>query len=109
VLASTGFTPDAWLHISYSKCSPLPNISFRRMTQPLSDILVVCCQIQILRTPYMFSDPLSRQANIGVYLKQESLQPGGSVKFRGANNAVNMLNPEEREKGVLTASRIGEE
>ena len=54
---------------------------------------------KILRTPFIFSDPLSRQVNIRVYLKLESLQPGGSFKFRGANNAVTMLTPKEREKG----------
>ncbi len=67
------------------------------------DILAAAERIKgkILRTPFIFSDPLSRQVNIKVYLKLESLQPGGSFKFRGANNAVTMLAPEEREKGVV--------
>jgi threonine dehydratase len=59
---------------------------------------------KILRTPFIFSDLLSRLVNARVYLKLESLQPGGSFKFRGANNAVAMLTPEEREKGVVAAS-----
>jgi threonine dehydratase len=59
---------------------------------------------KILRTPFLFSDPLSRLVNAKVYLKLESMQPGGSFKFRGANNAVAMLTPEEREKGVVAAS-----
>jgi threonine dehydratase len=59
---------------------------------------------RILRTPFMYSDPLSRQVSRSVYLKLESLQPGGSFKFRGANNAIAMLTPEEREKGVVAAS-----
>jgi len=58
----------------------------------------------VLRTPLIFSDPLSRQVNMDVYLKLESLQPGGSFKFRGANNAVSMLTAQEREKGVVAAS-----
>ena len=39
-----------------------------------------------------------------VYLKLESLQPGGSFKLRGASNAVSMLTAQEREKGVVAAS-----
>ena len=58
----------------------------------------------VLRTPLMFSDPLSRRVNMDVYLKLESLQPGGSFKFRGANNAVSMLTAQEREKGMVAAS-----
>lgn len=70
------------------------------------DILDAARRIKgkILRTPFIFSDPISRQVNIRVYLKLESLQPGGSFKFRGANNAVTMLTPKEREKGVVAAS-----
>jgi threonine dehydratase len=59
---------------------------------------------KILRSPFMFSDSLSRQVNIGVYLKLESLQPGGSFKFRGATNAVATLTPGEKDKGVVAAS-----
>jgi threonine dehydratase len=70
------------------------------------DILDAAKRIKgkILRTPFIFSDTLSRQVHTGVYLKLESMQPGGSFKFRGANNAVTMLTPEEREKGVVAAS-----
>jgi threonine dehydratase len=70
------------------------------------DILDAAKRIKdkILRTPFMFSDPLSRQVGTGVYLKLECLQPGGSFKYRGANNAVTMLTPEERKKGVVAAS-----
>jgi len=39
-----------------------------------------------------------------VYLKLESLQPVGSFKIRGAFNAVSLLQPEERAKGVWTVS-----
>jgi threonine dehydratase len=70
------------------------------------DILDAARRIKgkILRSPFMLSDPLSQQVNVRVYLKLESLQPGGSFKFRGANNAVTMLTPEEKEKGVVAAS-----
>jgi threonine dehydratase len=37
-------------------------------------------------------------------MKLESLQPGGSFKFRGATNAVSRLTEEERKAGVVAAS-----
>lgn len=58
----------------------------------------------VLRTPLIFSDPLSRRVNMDVYLKLESLQSGGSFKFRGATNAVSLLTAQERKKGVVAAS-----
>jgi threonine dehydratase len=39
-----------------------------------------------------------------IYLKLESCQPIGSFKIRGAFNAVSLLTPEERAKGVWTIS-----
>jgi threonine dehydratase len=39
-----------------------------------------------------------------IYLKLESFQPVGSFKIRGAYNAVSLLTPEERKKGVWTIS-----
>jgi threonine dehydratase len=61
-------------------------------------------QGKILRSPFVFSDPLTRRVDKRAFLKLECLQPGGSFKFRGANNAVAMLTREEREKGVVAAS-----
>lgn len=59
---------------------------------------------KVLRTPFIYSDALTRFIGQDVYLKPECLQPGGSFKFRGANNAVAMLTEEERQKGVVAAS-----
>ncbi|MDQ2998539.1 MAG: pyridoxal-phosphate dependent enzyme, partial [Chloroflexota bacterium] len=39
-----------------------------------------------------------------IYLKLENLQPIGSVKLRGAANAMAQLSPEQLGRGVLTAS-----
>ena len=39
-----------------------------------------------------------------VYLKPENLQNTGSFKLRGAYNKISQLTPEERSKGVITAS-----
>ena len=39
-----------------------------------------------------------------IYLKLESFQPIGSFKLRGAYNAISLLSPEARAKGVWTVS-----
>jgi threonine dehydratase len=44
------------------------------------------------------------EAPTEIYLKLENLQPIGSFKIRGAYNAVRMLPPEERSRGVWTVS-----
>jgi threonine dehydratase len=55
-----------------------------------------------IRTPLIrlnFSD-----ASAEIYLKLENLQPIGSFKIRGAANAIAHLQPEQLERGVVTAS-----
>ena len=55
-----------------------------------------------IRTPLVrlnFSD-----APAEIYLKLENLQPIGSFKIRGAANAIARLQPEQLERGVVTAS-----
>jgi threonine dehydratase len=39
-----------------------------------------------------------------IYLKLESFQPIGSFKLRGAYNAISLLSPQDRAKGVWTVS-----
>ena len=43
-------------------------------------------------------------APLEIYLKLENLQPIGSFKIRGAQNAIARLSPNDLERGVLTAS-----
>jgi threonine dehydratase len=55
-----------------------------------------------IRTPLVrlnFSDTPAE-----IYLKLENLQPIGSFKIRGAANAISRLQPEQLERGVVTAS-----
>ena len=59
---------------------------------------------KVLRTPLIYSAPLSRFSGREIFLKLESLQHGGSFKYRGATNAVATLTEEERRKGVVAAS-----
>ncbi len=49
--------------------------------------------------PFYYDD-----APAEIYLKLESCQPIGSFKIRGAYNAISLLSPEERAKGVWTIS-----
>lgn len=59
---------------------------------------------KVLYTPLVLSDSLSHLLGGRIYLKLESLQPGGSFKLRGATNAVGALTSEQRARGVVAAS-----
>ncbi len=54
-----------------------------------------------VRTPLL---RLHVEAPAEIYLKCENLQPVNSFKIRGATNAVLLASPQERAKGLVTAS-----
>lgn len=56
------------------------------------------------RTPLTHSKALSDVSGAEVHLKWENLQRTGSYKVRGALYRMSLLSPEERRKGVITAS-----
>jgi len=56
------------------------------------------------RTPVVTSRQLDERTGAQARLKPENLQRVGAFKFRGAYNAVASLAPEERARGVVTAS-----
>jgi threonine dehydratase len=58
----------------------------------------------ILRTPLLFSPALSRRTGAQIYLKMECWQVCGCFKVRGALNMVAALTPEQRGRGLVTAS-----
>ncbi len=58
----------------------------------------------ILLSPCRHSGTLSKLTGCEVYLKLESLQTTGSFKERGALNRLLLLSPEERARGVTSAS-----
>ena len=58
----------------------------------------------IRRTPLERSEPLSREFGADVHVKWECDQITGSFKFRGALNKLRSLGPEERARGVVSAS-----
>src|SRR3954462_8878951 len=47
---------------------------------------------------------VSAMAGRPLWLKCESLQPGGAFKIRGAYNMVAQLTPAQRQRGVITYS-----
>lgn len=65
-----------------------------------------CRRIQGIanKTPVMTSSTLDGLTGASVHLKCENLQRAGSFKFRGAYNAISLLAPEERRKGVIAHS-----
>lgn len=81
----------------------MPTIEAVRPIQ-LSEIQEARSRIEktILRTPLVKLELGSGFPDIR--LKLENLQPINAYKLRGAANAVAMLSPEEREKGVWTIS-----
>lgn len=71
-----------------------------------ADVLAAARRIAGLarRTPLEPSPWLSGLAGAEVHLKLENLQRTGAFKLRGAVNALAALPPEERARGVVTAS-----
>jgi threonine dehydratase len=62
-----------------------------------------------VRTPLVRLDPTRLRAagftsNTEIYLKDESAQPIGSFKLRGAYNAIAQLSPDQLRRGVITYS-----
>lgn len=59
---------------------------------------------QVLRTPCLRSDAVSRATGAEVTLKLENLQPAGAFKERGAANKMALLTEGERARGVVAMS-----
>ena len=55
-------------------------------------------------TKLIYSEFLSNQTGNKVYLKPENMQLTGAYKLRGAYYKISTMSPEEREKGLITAS-----
>jgi threonine dehydratase len=58
----------------------------------------------VVRTPAEFSGGLSEMTGARVYIKWECDQATGSFKLRGALNKLRTMTPEERGRGVVSAS-----
>ncbi|MGQ0764776.1 MAG: threonine ammonia-lyase [Gemmatimonadota bacterium] len=80
----------------------------------MSDVLINAAAIEeaakalagvAIRTPLLPIEQVPGLAQgVAVWVKPESLQRGGSFKFRGAWNFLARLSPEERSRGVIAPS-----
>ncbi len=59
---------------------------------------------QVINTPFLYSETLSKLTGAKLYLKFENLQFTGSFKERGALNKLESLSKAERAKGVIAVS-----
>jgi len=57
-----------------------------------------------VRTPVLSSEAINAATGAQVYFKCENLQNMGAFKFRGAYNALSLLSPQEKAKGVIAFS-----
>ena len=76
-------------------------------TRPtLKDVLKARKRIApyLTKTPLLHYPSLSEALGFDVYVKHENLQPTGAFKIRGGINLVSQLSPEEKKRGVITAS-----
>ena len=72
----------------------------------LDDVRAAAARIgdAIVRTPMMHSQTLSNISGAEIWLKFENLQFTAAYKERGALNALLLMDPAKRERGVIAAS-----
>ncbi len=58
----------------------------------------------VFLSPCAYTETLSQRTGAKIWLKLENLQMTGSFKERGAANKLICLTPEERKRGIITAS-----
>lgn len=58
----------------------------------------------LLKTPLHTYPTLNQYLGFKAYIKHENYQPTGAFKIRGGINLISQLTPEEKSKGVITAS-----
>lgn len=63
-----------------------------------------CVKKVIQETKLIYSEYFSAQTGNKVFLKAENMQVTGAYKIRGAYYKISTLSPEERAKGLITAS-----
>src|SRR5690349_2784117 len=81
-------------------------LTAREASVTLADIEAARERIRggIYESPCVESIPLSRLTGAHIYCKLDYLQRTGSFKERGARNALLLLSPEQRRRGVIAAS-----
>src|SRR3989304_1592070 len=87
--------------------NPQGEICKQKLEVPdFKDVLVAQRQIRpyLLRTPLHSYPAIDNLVGTEVYIKHENYQPVGAFKIRGGINLISQLSPEERTRGVITAS-----
>ncbi|MBR6229937.1 MAG: threonine ammonia-lyase [Eubacterium sp.] len=74
------------------------------LTLPAFEEASEVVQEVILPTGLIFSEYYSAETGAKVYLKPENMQYTGAYKVRGAYYKISNMSPEERAKGLITAS-----
>lgn len=77
----------------------MPEIDLKKIKEAREQI-----RGMVNKTPCIYSLPLSRIIKKEVFLKLENLQVTQAFKARGNAYKITLLNKEERERGVITAS-----
>jgi len=70
------------------------------------DVLLAQCRIRpyLPRTPLHSYPAVNQLVGTEVFIKHENYQPVGAFKVRGGINLISQLSPEERKRGVISAS-----
>src|SRR5579885_3868480 len=81
-------------------------MTFYTMAVQFSDIQAAAQRIKgrVIHSPCPPSVPLSMATGMQIFCKLEYLQRTGSFKERGARNALLLLDPEKKRRGVVAAS-----
>jgi threonine dehydratase len=85
---------------------PLPEGNDRFRIPTLHDVFLARDVVAryLKPTPLLSSAALSERLGFDLHLKCENLQPIGAFKIRGGVNLLSRLSPDERARGVVTAS-----
>jgi threonine dehydratase len=79
-----------------SGTSTITAAEIEQSARALSDHLII--------TPLQFSYAFTQKTRCEIYLKLEGIQPTRAFKVRGALNKLGRLDPQQRSRGVITAS-----
>jgi threonine dehydratase len=76
------------------------------MAPSLTDVYAARERISdvVPRTPLLRHALLAQETGLNIFVKHENHNPTGAFKVRGGVNLIRSLSPEERQRGVVTAS-----
>ncbi|BCQ62226.1 hypothetical protein PBOI14_39760 [Pseudomonas sp. Boi14] len=84
--------------------TPQPSVDMALLERYVKMILAAPVYDLAIRTPLQAAPALSERLGNQILLKREDLQPTFSFKIRGAYNRLAHLTPEQKLRGVVTAS-----